>query len=104
VVRSLRPDHIVISEVWEGKALDLLKAWNTGHPGGLATLHAHSAAEGLSRLGDVIGEVTQRIPHTGHWASHRSGDPHRAHTGRAARVGDDAGHGWEEGGYRLQAA
>ena len=44
-------------------ALDLLKAWNTGHPGGLATLHANSAAEGLTRLEDLIGEVTQRIPY-----------------------------------------
>ena len=59
----LRPDRIVIGEVRDGAALDLLKAWNTGHPGGLATLHANSAYEGLIRLEDLIGEVTQRIPH-----------------------------------------
>jgi Flp pilus assembly CpaF family ATPase len=59
----LRPDRIVIGEVRDGSALDLSKAWNTSHPGGLATLHANSAAEGLSRLEDLIGEVTQRIPH-----------------------------------------
>ena len=40
----LRPDRIVIGEVRDGSALDLLKAWNTGHPGGLATIHANSAA------------------------------------------------------------
>lgn len=59
----LRPDRIIIGEVRDGSALDLLKAWNTGHPGGLATIHANSAAEGLTRLEDLIGEVTQRIPH-----------------------------------------
>lgn len=57
-----RPDRFVIGEVRDGSALDLLKAWNTGHPGGLATLHVNSAAEGLSRFEDLIGEVTQRIP------------------------------------------
>ena len=59
----LRPDRIVIGEVRDGSALDLLKAWNTGHPGGLATIHANSAAEALTRLEDLIGEVTQRVPH-----------------------------------------
>ncbi len=59
----LRPDRIVIGEVRDGSALDLLKAWNTGHPGGLATIHANSAAEALTRLEDLIGEVTQRVPY-----------------------------------------
>ena len=59
----LRPDRIVIGEVRDGSALDLLKAWNTGHPGGLATIHANSALEGLTRMEDLIGEVTQRIPY-----------------------------------------
>ena len=59
----LRPDRIIIGEVRDGSALDLLKAWNTGHPGGLATIHANSAAEGLTRLEDLIGEVTHRIPY-----------------------------------------
>jgi Flp pilus assembly CpaF family ATPase len=48
--------------VRDGSALDLVKAWNTGHPGGLATIHANSAAEALARLEDLIGEVTQRVP------------------------------------------
>ena len=59
----LRPDRLVIGEVRDGSALDLLKAWNTGHPGGLATIHANSALEALTRLEDLIGEVTQRIPY-----------------------------------------
>jgi P-type conjugative transfer ATPase TrbB len=58
----LRPDRIVIGEVRDGSALDLIKAWNTGHPGGLATLHANSAAQALTRLEDLIGEVSQAIP------------------------------------------
>jgi P-type conjugative transfer ATPase TrbB len=59
----LRPDRIIIGEVRDGSALDLLKAWNTGHPGGLATIHANSAIEALTRLEDLIGEVTQRVPY-----------------------------------------
>jgi P-type conjugative transfer ATPase TrbB len=59
----LRPDRIVIGEVRDGSALDLLKAWNTGHPGGLATLHANSAEEALNRLEDLIAEVAQRVPY-----------------------------------------
>uniref|UniRef100_B0T9A4 P-type conjugative transfer ATPase TrbB n=1 Tax=Caulobacter sp. (strain K31) TaxID=366602 RepID=B0T9A4_CAUSK len=59
----LRPDRIVIGEVRDGSALDLLKAWNTGHPGGLATLHANSAREALSRLEDLISEVAQTVPY-----------------------------------------
>lgn len=54
----LRPDRIVIGEVRDGAALDLLKAWNTGHPGGLATLHANSAGDALTRLEDLVGEAT----------------------------------------------
>lgn len=65
LVRStlrLRPDRIIIGEVRGGEALDMLKAWNTGHPGGLATIHANSAEAGLYRLEQLIGEVTQAIP------------------------------------------
>ena len=59
----LRPDRIIIGEVRDGSALDMLKAWNTGHPGGLATLHANSALEALSRLEDLIGEVAPVVPY-----------------------------------------
>ncbi|MDN4730524.1 ATPase, T2SS/T4P/T4SS family [Vibrio parahaemolyticus] len=45
-------------EVRGGEALDLLKAWNTGHPGGLATIHADSARQGLDRLEQCVSEAT----------------------------------------------
>jgi type IV secretion system protein TrbB len=53
----LRPDRIVVGEVRDGAALEVLKAWNTGHPGGLLTLHANSAADALSRLEDLCMEA-----------------------------------------------
>jgi type IV secretion system protein VirB11 len=53
----LRPDRIVVGEVRGGEALDLLKAWNTGHPGGVCTVHANSCAGGLIRLQQLIAEV-----------------------------------------------
>lgn len=56
----LRPDRIVVGEVRGGEALDLLKAWNTGHPGGLCTVHANSARAGLTRLEQLIAEVSQQ--------------------------------------------
>jgi len=59
----LRPDRIVVGEMRDGAAaLETLKAWNTGHPGGLSTLHANSAPEALSRLEDLLCEVTARAP------------------------------------------
>lgn len=54
----LRPDRIIVGEVRDGAALALLKAWGTGHPGGLATVHADSAVGGLGRLELLIGEAT----------------------------------------------
>ena len=54
-----RPDRIIIGEVRGGEALDLLKSWNTGHPGGIATVHANSAAAALIRLEQLILEVSQ---------------------------------------------
>ena len=53
----LRPDRIVVGEVRDGAALEVLKAWNTGHPGGLLTLHANSAADALTRLEDLCMEA-----------------------------------------------
>jgi type IV secretion system protein VirB11 len=65
LVRStlrLRPDRIVVGEVRGPEALDLLKAWNTGHPGGIATLHANSAQAALSRLEQLTMEVCESPP------------------------------------------
>jgi type IV secretion system protein TrbB len=53
----LRPDRIVVGEVRGAEALALLKAWNTGHPGGVATVHANGAIAGLVRLEQLIGEA-----------------------------------------------
>ena len=58
----LRPDRIIVGEVRGGEALTLLKAWNTGHPGGLATVHANSALQGLTRIEQLIQEVIVGIP------------------------------------------
>jgi type IV secretion system protein VirB11 len=58
----LRPDRIVVGEVRDGAALDVLKAWNTGHPGGLLTLHANSAADALARLEDLCFEAAPANP------------------------------------------
>lgn len=55
----LRPDRILVGEVRDGAALALLKAWNTGHPGGAATVHANSAHAGLVRLEQLVSEVTE---------------------------------------------
>lgn len=55
----LRPDRILVGEVRDGAALALLKAWNTGHPGGVATLHANSAPAGLIRMEQLVAEATQ---------------------------------------------
>jgi type IV secretion system protein VirB11 len=58
----LRPDRIVVGEVRGGEALDLLKAWGTGHPGGIATLHAGSARGALTRLEQLIQETVITVP------------------------------------------
>src|SRR3984957_17665529 len=50
----MRPDKILVGEVRGPEALDLLMAWNTGHEGGIATLHANNAKAGLDRLAMLI--------------------------------------------------
>ncbi len=57
----LRPDRIIVGEVRDGSALDMLKAWNTGHPGGISTIHANSAYDALGRIEDLIGEVSAQV-------------------------------------------
>jgi type IV secretion system protein TrbB len=81
----MRPDRILVGEVRGAEALDLLDAWNTGHEGGAATLHANSALAGLSRLKSLvtrnkaapadieplIGEVVHLIVHIARTATGR---------------------------------
>jgi type IV secretion system protein VirB11 len=65
LVRStlrLRPDRIVVGEVRGAEALDMLKAWNTGHPGGIATVHANSALSALYRLEQLVQEAVVVVP------------------------------------------
>jgi type IV secretion system protein VirB11 len=65
LVRStlrLRPDRIIVGEVRGAEALDMLKAWNTGHGGGLATVHANSARAALYRLEQLIQEAVVTVP------------------------------------------
>lgn len=66
LVRStlrLRPDRIIVGEVRGPEALDMLKAWNTGHPGGIATVHANSAAAALTRIEQLVQEAVVTVPH-----------------------------------------
>ena len=56
----LRPDRIVVGEVRDGAALTLLKAWNTGHPGGVATVHANTAESALRRFEQLTAEASQQ--------------------------------------------
>jgi len=58
----LRPDRIIVGEVRGGEALGLLKAWNTGHPGGLCTIHANGPREGLIRIEQLVQEVVPGVP------------------------------------------
>ena len=53
----LRPDRIIIGEVRGAEALALLKAWLTGHPGGVTTIHANSARTALTRLSSLVQEA-----------------------------------------------
>lgn len=65
LVRSslrLRPDRIPIGEVRGSEALDLLKAWGTGHPGGIGTIHAGTSLGALRRLEQLIQEVVVTVP------------------------------------------
>ncbi|CAP54073.1 P-type conjugative transfer ATPase TrbB [Gluconacetobacter diazotrophicus] len=65
LVRSalrLRPDRIPIGEVRGPEALDLLKAWGTGHPGGIGTLHAGTAIGALHRMEQLIQEIVVTVP------------------------------------------
>jgi type IV secretion system protein VirB11 len=65
LVRSslrLRPDRIPVGEVRGAEALELLKAWGTGHPGGLGTIHAGSAFGALRRMEQLIQEAVVTVP------------------------------------------
>jgi P-type conjugative transfer ATPase TrbB len=84
LVRSslrLRPDRIPVGEVRGGEALELLKAWGTGHPGGIATIHAGSATGALHWLEQLIQEVVVTVPR----AADRGNDQRHRGSGRTRR-------------------
>ncbi|WP_238123125.1 MULTISPECIES: P-type conjugative transfer ATPase TrbB [unclassified Xanthobacter] len=58
----LRPDRIPVGEVRGAEALDLLKAWSTGHPGGIGTIHANTAHGTLHRLEQLVQEAVVTVP------------------------------------------
>jgi len=57
-----RPDRIIVGEVRDGAALDMLKAWNTGHPGGISTIHANGPVAMLERLCQLCEEIMPHAP------------------------------------------
>jgi type IV secretion system protein VirB11 len=99
----LRPDRIIIGEVRDGSALDVIKAWNTGHPGGLTTLHANSAEEALTRIDELIAEVSAQVPHRAvaraiNQVVFMRRSPRGPVVDTVSRV-----CGWDRGHYRLEA-
>lgn len=97
----LRPDRIIVGEVRGGEALDLLKAWGTGHPGGIATIHSGSAEGALLRLEQLILEVAVTPPRA-LIAEAINVIVYIAGRGRARRIETIARvTGFDERGYRL---
>jgi pilus assembly protein CpaF len=58
----MRPDRIVVGEVRGEEALDMLQAMNTGHDGGLTTIHANGARDALHRLDTMVAMASLNIP------------------------------------------
>lgn len=58
----MRPDRIVVGEVRGGEALDMLQALNTGHDGGMCTVHANSARDAMSRLETMVLMAGTELP------------------------------------------
>ena len=58
----MRPDRIIVGEVRDGAAVDMLQAMNTGHDGSLTTLHANSPRDALSRIETMVLMAGIEIP------------------------------------------
>ncbi len=58
-----RPDRIILGEIRGGEAFDLLQLLNTGHSGTLSTVHANSAAQGISRFTTCVLQSGIEIPY-----------------------------------------
>jgi pilus assembly protein CpaF len=59
-----RPDRIILGEIRGGEAFDLLQLLNTGHSGTLSTVHANSAAQGLSRFTTCVLQSGVEMPYS----------------------------------------
>jgi type IV secretion system protein VirB11 len=100
----MRPDRIIVGEVRGSEALDLLDAWNTGHEGGAATLHANNALSGLTRLKSLItrnpaapSEIEPLIGEAVHCVVHISRTPQGRQIKEIINV-----HGYENGHYTIE--
>lgn len=58
----MRPDRIIIGEVRGEEAFDMLQAMNTGHEGSLATIHANTTRDALSRLESMVAMTSMNLP------------------------------------------
>jgi pilus assembly protein CpaF len=58
----MRPDRIILGEIRDGAALDMLQAMNTGHDGSLSTIHANRPREALTRLENMVGMAGVQLP------------------------------------------
>jgi type IV secretion system protein TrbB len=77
----MRPDRLLVGEVRGPEALDLLMAWNTGHEGGIASLHANNAAAGLTRLSTLVS-MNPDAPREIRTSDRRGGGCHRPSGGQ----------------------
>lgn len=101
----MRPDRILVGEVRGPEALDLLDAWNTGHEGGAATLHANDALSGLTRLESLISrnpsapkEIMPLIAEAVDMVVHITRTPHGRKIQQIIEV-----QGFKRGSYRCHA-
>lgn len=58
----MRPDRIIIGECRGVEAFDMLQAMNTGHDGGMSTIHANDTRDALSRLEMLVGMAAPELP------------------------------------------
>jgi type IV secretion system protein VirB11 len=100
----MRPDRILVGEVRGPEALDLLDAWNTGHEGGAATLHANDALSGLTRLESLISrnpsapkEIMPLIAEAVDMVVHITRTPHGRKIQQIIEV-----QGFKRGGYQIK--